>query len=60
VTKYTVAETHDTDGKSCGWALIVLPDDYKDGDPLPAPLQGDRYFFDEKEALAELDARTVR
>jgi hypothetical protein len=30
----------------------VLPDDYKEDDPFPAPEKGDRYFYDEKEALA--------
>ena len=57
MTTYTVAEMHDADGKPSGWALIVLPDDYKEGDPLPAPQKGDRYFFDEKEVLAELHQR---
>jgi hypothetical protein len=57
MAKYIVTETFDADGKTCGWALIVLPDDYKEGDPLPAPQKGDRYFFDEKEALAELHLR---
>jgi len=44
------------DGK---WAVIELPDDYKDGDRLPLRGSTDQWFDSREEAQAELLRRAA-
>jgi hypothetical protein len=58
VPKYTLIETHDPHGRPSAWALIELPDRFREGDPLPAPHELDR-FRSKEAAILELSRRIV-
>ncbi len=51
MAKYALSRTHDASGKEVGWALVVVPDDYKVEQPLPAPRTTDYFFSDRAEAF---------
>ena len=49
MAKHTIKQGRD--GK---WALIEVPEDWKEGDLLPSPNTKDRYFGTEAEAMTAL------
>jgi hypothetical protein len=54
MAKFKVIEYHDSLGNRRGWTVATLPNDYRDGDVLPASRLSDRYFETEADAATEL------
>jgi hypothetical protein len=59
MARFKVIEYHDSLGNRRGWTVAALPNDYREGEPLPASHLSDRYFETEAEAYAELQRRST-
>lgn len=59
MAQFKVIEYHDSLGNRRGWTVITLPNDYREGDPVPVSHLSDLYFETEAEASAELQRRTA-
>jgi len=57
VAKYTIIEARDAGGGQTGWTVLDLPDDFKEGDPYPAPAATDRHYETRADAERELERR---
>ena len=57
--RFKVIEYRDSLGNRRGWTVVLLPTDYREGDPLPASHLSDRFFETEGEAEAELQRRAA-